>query len=89
MSAASTAQSVSATEPGADGSEAGTVPALRVESGNPTDEELAVLVVVLSALGGGDESPAGGGRSAWADPAWRLVGPATRIGGWRASALPR
>ncbi|TQM63929.1 acyl-CoA carboxylase subunit epsilon [Humibacillus xanthopallidus] len=58
-------------------------------SGNPTPEELAALVVVLSALGGGDESDAGTRRSAWADPAWRLVGPSTRIGGWRASALPR
>jgi hypothetical protein len=58
-------------------------------SGNPTDEELAALVVVLSALGGDDEARAGAGRSAWSDPAWRLVGPSTRIGGWRASALPR
>ncbi|GAA2152932.1 acyl-CoA carboxylase epsilon subunit-like protein [Humibacillus xanthopallidus] len=58
-------------------------------SGNPSAEELAALVVVLSALGGGEESGAGKGRSAWADPAWHLVGPSTRIGGWRASALPR
>jgi hypothetical protein len=58
-------------------------------SGNPTAEELAALVVVLSALGGEEESGSGSRRSAWADPAWRLVGPSTRIGGWRASALPR
>jgi hypothetical protein len=58
-------------------------------SGNPTAEELAALVVVLSALGGDEESDSGRRRSAWADPAWRLVGPSTRIGGWRASALPR
>ena len=63
-------------------------PALSV-SGNPTPEELAALVVVLSALGGEEESGSGSRRSAWADPAWRLVGPSTRIGGWRASALPR
>jgi hypothetical protein len=65
-------------------------PALRIESGSPTAEELAALVVVLSVLGGdGSHEHATGRRSAWADPAWRLVGPSTRIGGWRASALPR
>ena len=58
-------------------------------AGNPTPEELAVLVVVLSALGGDDgDSADSARRSAWADPAWRLDGPSTRIGGWRASALP-
>ena len=62
---------------------------LRV-SGNPTPEELAVLVVVLAALGGEDsDAHDPSRRSAWSDPAWRLVGPSTRIGGWRASALPR
>ena len=64
-------------------------PALSV-SGNPTPEELAALVVVLSALGGdAPDAHDSARRSAWADPAWRLVGPSTRIGGWRASALPR
>jgi hypothetical protein len=64
-------------------------PAVRVESGNPTPEELAALVVVLSALGVDDgDAPDMDRRSAWADPAWRLVGPSTRIGGWRASGLP-
>jgi hypothetical protein len=47
-----------------------------------------VLVVVLSALGGGEPAPSGHGRSAWADPAWHLVGPTSHVGGWRASALP-
>ena len=68
---------------------ANTVPALRIESGDPTAEELAALVVLLSALGGGEHAPAGRGRSAWADPAWHLVGPTSHVGGWRASALPR
>lgn len=61
-------------------------------SGSPTADELAALVVVLSALGGGE----GGqhddehGRSAWSDPSWRLVGPSARHGGWRSSTgLPR
>ena len=61
--------------------------AIRV-SGRPSPEELAVLVVVLSALGGGEPAPSGHGRSAWADPAWHLVGPRSHVGGWRASALP-
>ena len=74
---------------GASSAQSVPTPALRVESGNPTPEELAALVVVLSALGGGDgDAPDATRRSAWADPAWRLVGPSTRIGGWRASALP-
>ena len=77
-------------EPGSVGTDArasGSSSSLSV-SGNPTPEELAALVVVLSALGSDADSHASGRRSAWADPAWRLVGPSTRIGGWRASALP-
>ena len=76
-----------ATTSGTDG--AATPPTIRV-SGNPTPDELAALVVVLSALGGGE--PAGGAdhrRSAWSDPSWHLVGPSRTSGGWRASGLPR
>ena len=70
-------------------SAANTVQSALSVSGNPTPEELAALVVVLSAVGGDDpDAPDSARRSAWADPAWRLVGPSTRIGGWRASALP-
>ncbi|MEW1955025.1 acyl-CoA carboxylase subunit epsilon [Terrabacter sp. NPDC080008] len=61
--------------------------AIRV-SGSPTSEELAALVVVLSALGGGDEPPEPA-MSAWSDPSWRLVGPSARHGGWRSTGLPR
>ena len=61
--------------------------AVRV-SGSPTAEELAALVVVLSALGDG-EAPAEPPRSAWSDPSWRLVGPSARHGGWRGTGLPR
>ena len=57
-------------------------------SGNPTPEEVAALVVVLSALGG--EEPAHEhARSAWSDPSWRLVGPSRTRDGWRTSGLPR
>jgi hypothetical protein len=64
-------------------------PALRVVSGDPTPEELAALVAVLSALGGGEEHDAPRRRSLWSDPRWRLVGSSGRRDGWRASALPR
>jgi hypothetical protein len=63
---------------------------VRVEAGNPTPEELAAVVALLSALGGEDAAEQGSGRrSAWSDPAWRLVGPQARRGGWRVSSLPR
>ena len=62
---------------------------LRVVSPSATPEEVAALVAVLSALGGG-AAPAPRRRPQWNAPE-RLVrrslphGP----GGWRASALPR
>ena len=63
---------------------------VHVEAGNPTPEELAAVVAVLSALGGEAAAEQGSGRrSAWSDPAWRLVGPQARRGGWRVSSLPR
>ena len=62
-------------------------PALSV-SGSPSAEELAALVVVLSALGDGEAAPEHA-RSAWSDPSWRLVGPSARHGGWRSTGLPR
>lgn len=61
--------------------------AIRV-SGAPTPEELAALVVVLSALGD-EQAPPEHARSAWSDPSWRLVGPSARHGGWRSTGLPR
>jgi hypothetical protein len=57
-------------------------------SGNPTPEEVAALVVVLSALGGEEAAP-WHARSAWSDPSWRLVGPSRTRDGWRTSGLPR
>ena len=63
-------------------------PALRVVSGDPTPEELAALVTVLSALGGQEAQPPRR-RSPWSDPRWRLVGASARRDGWRTSALPR
>ncbi|MGH3783299.1 MAG: acyl-CoA carboxylase subunit epsilon [Pseudonocardiaceae bacterium] len=48
---------------------------LRIVRGEPSDEELAALIMVLAALpNAGAEPPAP--RSAWADPAHRLHTPA-------------
>jgi hypothetical protein len=87
VSAVSTVSTGTATTAGADVPPE--APTIRV-SGNPTPDELAALVAVLTVLGGGE--PAGGpdlSRSAWSDPSWRLVGPSRTTGGWRASGLPR
>lgn len=62
---------------------------MTILSGQPTPEELAALVAVLSAVGGGGEAASEPHSSAWSDPAWRLVGPRARRGGWRTSSLPR
>ena len=62
-------------------------PTIRI-SGHPSPEEVAALVVVLSALGGEEPAPEHA-RSAWSDPSWRLVGPSRTRDGWRTSGLPR
>ncbi|MDQ2757616.1 MAG: acyl-CoA carboxylase subunit epsilon [Actinomycetota bacterium] len=66
------------------------IPAIRVVSGWPADDELAALIAVLSAAAasGGTESAERPG-SRWSAPSTRLrsaYGP--RRGGWRASGLP-
>lgn len=65
-----------------------TVPALRIVRGNPSAEELAALVAVLSAAGV-DDSAGGGNRHTpgWVDYAAAVHAPAhSGPGGWRASA---
>ena len=64
-----------------------TQPLLRVVRGNPTPEELAALIAVVSTRGGTVEEPPPA-RSLWAAPVLRRPlspGP----GAWRASSLPR
>jgi hypothetical protein len=64
-----------------------TEPLLRVVRGNPTPEELAALIAVVSTRGVAAEEPAAA-RSLWASPSLRRPlspGP----GAWRASSLPR
>ncbi|MGH3717817.1 MAG: acyl-CoA carboxylase epsilon subunit [Pseudonocardiaceae bacterium] len=61
---------------------------IHIVRGEPSDEELAALVVVLAALADVVAAEAPGPRGAWADPAHRLraplhPGPAA----WRNSAL--
>ncbi|WP_435770804.1 acyl-CoA carboxylase subunit epsilon [Nocardioides sp. SYSU DS0651] len=73
--------------------EQSTAPLLRIVTPSTTPEEVAVIVAVLSALGGGapaSEPP----RSEWAAPARRMrVAPGRSLphgrGAWRASGLPR
>jgi hypothetical protein len=69
----------------------GVRPALRIVAGNPTEEELAAVTVVLSALAARPVAeptpvqPAGG----WADPAHRVRVPLhPGPGAWQASARP-
>ena len=64
-------------------------PVVRIVRGNPTDEEVAALVAVLSALGGGADDPTPARPSAWGSPARAVRAPLSAgPGGWQASALP-
>jgi hypothetical protein len=68
-------------------------PLLRVITPGTTPEEVAAIVAVLSALGGGAPAPEAP-RSEWTNPARRLRRTASSHpnpgrGAWRASALPR
>jgi Acyl-CoA carboxylase epsilon subunit len=65
-------------------------PLLRVVKGDPTPEELAALVAVVTARRGAGTAPAPRPRPVWGHPAAAMrralsAGP----GAWRASALPR
>jgi len=58
--------------------------------GGASDEEVAALTAVLSALGSGGGAPARRPARAWADPARSHRRPHhSGRGGWRASGLPR
>jgi Acyl-CoA carboxylase epsilon subunit len=73
---------------GSDNSDERVRPLLRVVRGNPSPEELAALIAVVSARGAAVEEPPPPARSLWAAPSLRQPlhpGP----GAWRASALPR
>ncbi len=64
-------------------------PVVRIEHGSPSAEELAVLVALLSAVGGGGVSglpdqP----RSRWSAPDVRLRSTGPGHGAWRFSGMP-
>jgi hypothetical protein len=66
-----------------------TQPILRVIDAHATPEEVAAIVAVFSALGGGAPAPQRR-RSTWASPARAVGRPLTHgAGAWRASGLPR
>ncbi|BBZ24062.1 acyl-CoA carboxylase subunit epsilon [Mycolicibacter hiberniae] len=47
-------------------------PHIKVLRGNPTDEDIAVLVAVLGAAGGGAAEPAAQDRNMWGHPVDKL-----------------
>ena len=64
-------------------------PVLRVVRGDPSEEELAALVTLLTARAASAAADRPQPRSAWADPARRLRAPlAPGPGAWRRSGLP-
>jgi hypothetical protein len=64
-------------------------PVLRIEKGNPSDEELAALIAAVSAKLTANRPQAKDGPSNWA-AYWRSVGarPSPGPSAWRRSALP-
>ena len=65
-------------------------PHLRIVKGNPSDEELAALVAVVTTLGSAGEEEKPRQRSAWSDRRVMVREPlAHGHGAWRASGLPR
>jgi hypothetical protein len=65
-------------------------PVIRVLHGDPTAEEIGVVVALLSAMGGGDDGPAvARAESRWSGPAARLGSTGPGRDGWRFSGMPR
>lgn len=62
----------------------------RVVRGDPTDEELAALTVVLAAAAAAPAAPAPVRRSAWTDPSARMRRPLSPgPGAWQTSGWAR
>jgi hypothetical protein len=69
-----------------------TAPLVRVTKGDPTDEELAALVAVVSSLGSAAAEETSGAvrRSEWSAHHRKVRGPHTHgPGAWRTTAFPR
>ena len=61
-------------------------PVLRVVSGNPSPEELAVLTAVMSAAGSAGEAPTAEQHGRWNDPAMLVRRPLVAgRGAWQAA----
>jgi hypothetical protein len=64
-------------------------PHLRIVKGNPSDEEIAALVAVVSSLGAA-EAPSQPKQSVWSDRRALVREPMPHgPGAWRASGFPR
>jgi hypothetical protein len=66
-------------------------PLIRVTKGDPTDEEVAALVAVVSSLGAAAEETSGAvRRSEWSAHHRKVRGPHVHgPGAWRTTAFPR
>ncbi len=64
-------------------------PLLRVVHGEPTEEELAAVVAVIAGLGRAEATPARRTPEWNAPRRLQRVVLRHRLGGWRASGLPR
>ena len=65
-------------------------PQLRVVSGNPTDEELAAIIAVVSAAASSQREDQNPPRSEWASPVWQMRHVLEHgRGGWRHSGFAR
>ena len=76
-----------------DGTDAAAQPPVlfRIEAGNPTPEDIAVLTLVIAAAAsGGEEEPAPKPVLRWSSPALQMrhIG-RPGYGAWRAEAFPR
>jgi hypothetical protein len=82
---------VTATEDEATGTPEERRAAFQVVRGEPSDEELAALTVVLAAVAAPESAPeAPPARSRWSDPAVRFRTPLhPSPGAWRTSTWPR
>ncbi len=64
-------------------------PVIRVDHGNPTPEQLGVVVALLSAMGGDADSAPATAESRWSGPAARLGSAGPGRDSWRFSGMPR
>ena len=72
---------------GTEGEQEPARPLLRVVKGDPSDEELAALVAVVSALGAAQAPDAPKPRPEWSSPHRAVRAPLAPS--WRSSTLPR